>query len=71
MKRHEWKKDHWYWVRYKFAPRTLTVARPCTIREGNVVDWWLAGGGYSPPVKHNELEIISEIPFPDVVIGCA
>lgn len=64
MKRYEWRKDRWYWVRFKFAAKTLTIAQINVIIDGNPVGWWLANR-INFSVNHDDLEIISEIQPPE------
>lgn len=59
----EFRKDRWYWVRYKFGP-TLTPGKPHEIREGRVTFWSLPWVDRIVPEKGDEIEVVAEIPFP-------
>lgn len=58
----EFKKDHWYWVRYKFG-QTISPAKPNVIRENKVTHWHMPWPGKIE--KADEIEVIAEIQFPE------
>ena len=58
------KKDHWYWIRYKFTA-TLTVGKPYSVKEGKATGWCLPYVDRILIEKEDLIEVIAEIPFPN------